>query len=72
MTNKHERKNPKKIPTPPKDAIGFVWSFRESGRSKSFFSSATFIMAGMARKVIVKANEPVSITFSIQQGFGVV
>jgi hypothetical protein len=29
-------------------------------------------MAGMARKVIMKASEPVSITFSIQQGFGVV
>ena|SRR5919106_1139085 len=70
IVRRQERKKPKKIPTPPSEAIGVVCSFRASGRSNSFFSFATFIIAGIAKKVIAKATEPVNITFTIQQDFG--
>ena len=71
MVRKAASEKPMKIPTPPSEAIGLVWSFRASGRSYSFFSVATFMMAGTAIKVIMKDTEPVNNTSSIQQDFGV-
>ena len=46
---KVERKKPRKIPTPPRDAICFVCSLRASGTSNNFFSEATRMMAGSTR-----------------------
>jgi hypothetical protein len=61
---------PINMATPPNDAMGLVCSFRASGKSNSFFWSATLMIAGITNKVIPKAMETGINTFSIQQGFG--
>jgi hypothetical protein len=46
---------PAKIPNPPRDGIGVLWIFLASGTSYNFLPSATNIITGIARKVMVKA-----------------
>jgi hypothetical protein len=46
---------PAKMPRPPSEGIGALWIFLASGTSYSFLPSATKIITGIARKVMVKA-----------------
>ena len=72
MMISEEIKKPIKIPIPPSEAMGLVCILRASGRSNSFFSSATLMIGGMARKVMKKATELInSKSISIHKGFGV-
>ena len=66
-----ESRNPIKIPTPPREAIGLVCSFRASGKSNSPFSSATRIIVGIAINEITNATDPVNNIFIILQGYGI-
>ena len=61
---------PAKIPNPAKEGMGVWCTFLSSGISNNFFLSATVIITGIAKKVIVKemaTDSNTSNTFNISQ-----
>ena len=57
--------NPAKMPNPPNVGITVLCTLRSSGSSNNFLSFATWIITGIAKKVMMKAKAELSKILSI-------
>jgi hypothetical protein len=64
-TEEEEIIKPAKIPKPPNVGITVLCTFLPSGSSNNFLDSATSIMAGMEKNVIMNASPQLKNIFCI-------